>query len=164
MSEAILPDLVRHKWYANAAYLGAVYRNEATRHDEELRTLFLHILVANRYWLLLTLGREFDRDKETLAPASIEALVNICKETEALEMGWLTRCDEHELARPLVTPHLPGSSFTVSQALMQVCLHSHGHRVQSAARLRSLGAAPPPTDFILWVKERPVPDWTFLRQ
>jgi uncharacterized damage-inducible protein DinB len=42
---------------------------------------------------------------------------------------------------------------------MQICLHSHGHRAQSASRLRALGVTPPPTDYILWVMERPNPEW-----
>ena len=68
MTAAIVEDLVRHKWYANGAYLSAVYRHEIARHDEELRKLFLHILVANRFWLFLTLGKEFDRERECAFP------------------------------------------------------------------------------------------------
>jgi len=52
------------------------------------------------------------------------------------------------------TPFLPGSHFSVAQALTQVCLHSQGHRAQCATRLRLLGGTPPATDFILWVKDR----------
>ena len=161
MPVAILEELVRHKWYANAAYLAAICQDEATRRDEELRKLFLHILVSNRFWLFLTLGREFDREKEARLPDAIEPLIDTYKETETLEMDWLDRCDEAELARPLVWPRLPRQSFTVSQVFLQICLHSHGHRAQSANRLRSLGGTPPPTDFILWVKDRPAPDWSF---
>src|SRR4051794_22471567 len=157
MTAAIVNDLVRHKWYANAAYLAAVYRHQAARQDEELRKLFLHILVANRFWLLLTLGKEFDRESESRFPDSIESLLENYKETAELEMGWLSRCDDAALNRQLITPRLPGKSFTVSEAVMQICLHSYGHRAQSAMRLRNLGGTPPATDFILWVTERPGP-------
>ena len=161
MPAAIVQELVLHKWHANAAYLAAVCQNEAARHDEELLKLFHHILIANRFWLFLTLGREFDREKETRLPDAIEPLIDIYKETEALEMEWLSRSDETELARPLATPRFPGLTFTVSQAFLQICMHSHGHRAQAAARMRSVGGTPPPTDFILWVKDRPAPDWGF---
>jgi len=161
MSAAILEELVRHKWYANTAYLAAVCQSEAARQDDELRKLFHHILIANRFWLFLTLGKEFDREKEARLPEAIEALIDSYKETEALEMEWLSRCDETELARPLVWPRLSGKTVTVSQAFLQTCLHSHGHRAQSANRLRSLGGTPPSTDFILWVNDRPAPDWAF---
>ena len=34
---------------------------------------------------------------------------------------------------------------SVAEALLQVCMHSHGHRAQVATRLRQHGAVPPPT-------------------
>jgi len=159
MTAAIVDDLVRHKWYANGAYVSAVYRHETARHDEELRKLFLHILVANRFWLFLTLGKEFDQGRESRFPGALEPLIESYKETAAMELEWLSRCDDAELRRQLITPRLPGESFTVSEAVTQICLHSYGHRSQSAMRLRSLGGTPPPTDFILWVTERPGPEW-----
>lgn len=155
----MVEELVRHKWQANAAYIAAVYRHDAARQDEELRKLLHHILVANRFWLFLTLGCEFDRPKEGQLPETIEPLIVRYKETEALEMEWLPRCDEDELNRELVTPILQGKIFTVGQALMQIILHSHGHRAQAALRLRSLGGTPPQTDFILWTMDRPAPAW-----
>ena len=155
----MVEELVRHKWQANAAYIAAVYRHEAARQDVELRKLLHHILVANRFWLFLTLGREFDRPKEGQVPDALEPLIASYKETEALEMEWLPRCDEVELKRELVTPILQGKIFTVGQALMQIILHSHGHRAQAALRLRAIGATPPQTDFILWTMDRPASVW-----
>lgn len=159
MSAAIIEDLMRHKWHANAAYLAAVYENEAARQDEELRKLFLHILFSNRFWLFLALGTEFDRDKETQLPDALDSVIERYKETAALEMEWLSRSNDSELNRELVTPRLPGQTFTVAEVLMQTCLHCHGHRAQSAGRLRSLGGMPPRTDFVLWLKDRPEPEW-----
>lgn len=154
-----MQDLVGHKWHANAAYLAAISSNDAAKQDEELRKLFLHILVANRFWLYLTLGREFDREKETQLPGALDPLIESYKETAALELEWVSRCDDSELNRQLVTPRFPGRTITVSEALLQTCLHSHGHRAQSATRLRSLGATPPASDFILWAMDRPRPEW-----
>lgn len=159
MSAAILEELVRHKWHANAAYLVAVTSDRATRQDEELRKLFHHILVSNRFWLFLTLGRDFDREKETQAPNSLDPLIVSYEETSALEMEWLDGANDSELNRQVATPRLPGRKFTVAEVMMQTCLHSQGHRVQSASRLRSCGVTPPPTDFVLWVKDRPDPEW-----
>jgi len=159
MPSAIMQDMVRHKWHANAAYLAAISSNGAARQDEELRKLFLHILVANRFWLYLTLGREFDREKESRVPEALHALIESYQETASVELEWLSRCDDSELNRQLATPRFPGRVFTVSDVLLQACLHSHGHRVQSAARLRSLGGTPPATDIILWLLDRPSPAW-----
>lgn len=156
----MVEELLQHKWHANAAYLAAVCENAQARQDEELQKLFHHILVSNRFWIFLILGREFDREKEARIPDSIELLINAYKETEVLEMEWLSRCTDVELSRELVWPRFPGS-FTVMQAIMQICLHSHGHRAQAAGLLRTLGATPPATDFILWAKDRPAVDWSF---
>lgn len=159
MSAPMMEELVRHKWHANAAYLAEANQHAAARQDEELRTLLHHILVANRFWLFLTVGIEFDREMEARVPPSLDALIARYRETEAIEMEWLARCDEAELARELTTARLPGKAFTVAQALMQIALHSHGHRAQAALRLRSLGGTPPRSDFILWTIDRPAPEW-----
>jgi hypothetical protein len=50
---------------------------------------------------------------------------------------------------------IPGGRCTVAQAVMQVCMHSHGHRAQCAKLLRWHGGVPPMTDFILWLASRP---------
>ncbi len=157
-----MEELVRHKWHANAAVLHAIFDLPAARQDDELRTLLHHILIANRFWLLLMLGREFNREKETVVPEKLEPLIEQYRETEALEMEWLSRFNEAELNRQLVTPRLPGRTFTVGEAMMQTIMHSHGHRAQAAIRLRSLGGTPPPTDFILWAMDRPRPHWPTL--
>jgi hypothetical protein len=44
MSVAVLNDLVRHKWHANAAYLAAMDPIEAARDDQEL----LHITSGSK--------------------------------------------------------------------------------------------------------------------
>lgn len=130
----MIEELVRHKWHANAAYLAEANQHAAARQDEELRTLLHHILVANRFWLFLTVGKEFDREMEARVPPSLDALIEKYRETEAIEMEWLARCDEAELARELTTPRLPGKAFTAAQALMQIVLHSHGHRAQACSK------------------------------
>jgi len=44
--------------------------------------------------------------------------------------------------------------------MQQVVLHSEHHRAQNATRLRELGGAPPPTDYIVWILDgRPAPVW-----
>ena len=49
---------------------------------------------------------------------------------------------------------------TLRQTLLQVALHSAHHRGQVSARLRELGAEPPPTDFIAWLwLGKPQPEW-----
>jgi uncharacterized damage-inducible protein DinB len=155
----LLQDLIHHKGYANASFLKAIRRHEPAAQDPELRKLLHHIILANRFWLRLSSGLPFVVEEESRAPESLEAIEARYRETHDQEMEWLTRVKEPELARVLETPFIPDFSCSVAQAMTQVCLHSHGHRAQSATMLRQLGVAPPNMDFILWLKDRPAPDW-----
>lgn len=155
----LLHDLVCHKGCANAALLKAIRQHETAAQDLELRELLHHIILANRFWLMLSLGLPFAVEEESQVPNSLEAVAARYRETHAREMEWLSQVQEPDLARMLETPFIPGHSYSVAQALMQVCLHSNGHRAQCATRLRILGGTPPGMDFIMWLKERPAPDW-----
>lgn len=155
----MLQDLVRHKWHANAAILQAVRHHDAAAHNEELRKLLHHILIANRYWLLLTLQREFAREEESRIPDTIDNLIERFRDTAIVEMDWIFQLPEADLLRQLRPAALSGRTYSVAEALIQVCLHSHAHRAQCATRLRALGGTPPMMDFIVWVSERPDPEW-----
>jgi uncharacterized damage-inducible protein DinB len=155
----LLHDLIRHKAYANAALLKAIRRHEPAAQDPELRRLLHHIILADRFWLLLTLGHPFLQEEESPVPESLEAIAARYRETHTQELEWWSGLRESDLARTLETSFIPGHRYSIAQAAMQVCMHSHGHRAQCAARLRLLGGTPPAMDFVLWLKERPAPDW-----
>jgi uncharacterized damage-inducible protein DinB len=155
----MLQDLVRHKWHANAAILQAVRQHDAATHDEESRKLLHHILQANRYWLLLTLQKEFDRESESRVPDTLDSLIARYRETAILELDWLFQLPEADLVRQLRTPFLPTRSFSIAEAVMQICMHSHGHRAQCAVRLRALGGTPPMMDYVVWLVQKPDPEW-----
>ena len=151
---ALFQDLIRHKAFADAAYLKAIRNHKPAAADPGLRIRLHHIIISNRYWLFANLGRDFDLEAERTVPASLDELILRFKEAHALELDWIAGAAESDLNRAA------GSTpFTVAQALTQVCLHSQGHRAQCAEALRALGGTPPPTDFIVWVKQRPAPDW-----
>jgi uncharacterized damage-inducible protein DinB len=156
---AMLRDLVHHKNYANAALLNAIGENQRAPGDPELRQLLHHIILANRFWVALFEGQPFDIAHESKAPESFRAIAALYRETHEREIQWIGLLHDPDLDRVVVTPFMPDRSFSVAQAMMQVCLHSHGHRAQCAARLRVLGGSPPPTDFIVWLNERPTPNW-----
>jgi uncharacterized damage-inducible protein DinB len=155
----LLHDLVRHKGYANAALLRSVRGHEKAAEDNELRNLLHHIILANRFWLSLILGRAFVLEVESRTPDSIEDVAAQYKETHAQELEWISKLQGEDLDRRLETPFLPGRTFSVAQAVTQVCMHSHGHRAQCAVMLRQLGGTPPPMDFITWLAERPAAEW-----
>lgn len=148
----MISELIHHKWWANHNLLRSVEQHAHAADDLELRKLLHHILVANRYWLLLTLGQPFVDEVEKRLPESHSAVKAQFAATEQLEMTWLASTTQSDLARRIQPRALPDITITVAQAMLQVSLHSHGHRSQCATRLRTLGGTPPPMDFVLWVK------------
>jgi uncharacterized damage-inducible protein DinB len=151
----MLRDLVAHKGHANAALLTAIRENPTAASDPELWELLHHILLANRFWLHTILGLQFVHEDETRPSPSFDALIQRFGTTQAQEATWLETATEGDLARILEDALIPNGRCSVSQALMQVCLHSHGHRAQCAKLLRRHGTVLPPTDFILWLTSHP---------
>jgi len=155
----MLRDLVAHKGHANAALLRAIWQNASAASDPELWDLLHHILLANRFWLLAVQGLPFVLEDETRPSTSFNELVQRYAGTHSQERAWLETAAEPDLARILRDALIPNGACSVSQAFMQVCLHSHGHRAQCAKLLRRHGCTPPLTDFILWLSNRSEPEW-----
>jgi uncharacterized damage-inducible protein DinB len=157
---AMLQNLVRHKGYADASLLKAIRQNDRAAQDDDLRRLLHHIILANRFWLMQSLNRPFALEEESRVPKSLEAVAGRYRETHIDELLWVSNLEETDLDRKLVSPYIPGGSCSVAEGVMQICMHSHGHRSQCATRLRQLGATPPVLDFILWLKDRSAADWS----
>ena len=156
---AMLRDLVQHKNHANSALLSAIAAHEKAAADAELRRLLHHIILANRFWLALFTDSDFDLANEGVVPDNLRAVESLYADVSDKESRWIVGLEDADLQRVMVTPFIPDRSFSLAHAVMQVCLHSHGHRAQCAAKLRELGGSPPPTDFIIWLDKRPAPDW-----
>jgi len=150
----LIDELIRHKWWANSALLRSIQQHPAAAEDPELRKLLHHILIANRYWLLLSLGQPFIDEEETRIPESHSELMDRFAATEHQEMDWLSSLDPADLDRPLQPRALPDITVSVAQAALQATLHSQGHRSQCASSLRALGGIPAPMDFVLWVRDQ----------
>jgi len=151
-------DLFGHKGHADAAMLTAIRRHPGAATDGELQVMLHHMLVANRFWLLTIVGEPFEADRETRVPDSLEVLIESFRVTHERERAWVAGATREDLNRMLESALIPGGRCLVSEALLQVCLHSQGHRAQCAKLLRARGGAPPMTDFILWRVERPAPN------
>ena len=156
----MITELVQHKWYANARFLAAMGEHAETSTDQQLRELMHHVLLANRFWFCLSRDVPFSFETESRTPESLPALIAQFRNTCAEETIWLANIPEQELQKQLHTPYIPGRSFSVEQGIVQICMHSHGHRAQGAVRLRQLGVTPPTLDFITWLKDRPGVEWT----
>jgi uncharacterized damage-inducible protein DinB len=156
-------DLVAHNGHANAALLGAIRQNDAAASDPELWELLHHVLVANRFWLLTILGLPFVVEDESRFSSTFDVLIQRYGRTHEQQSTWLAAATETDLARVLASALIPGGKCSVAQAVMQVCMHSHGHRAQCAKLLRRHGGVPPMTDFILWLETRPIAEWAAVR-
>lgn len=156
----LLRDLIQHKAFVNASLLRAIQQYQPAAQDEELQKLLHHIIVANRFWLKLILNLPFVIEEESRMPESLEAIEALYKETHTQEMEWASQAKESDLGIRLESSFIPGRSFSVAEAVVQVCMHSHGHRAQCVIRLRQLGGTPPALDYITWLKERPSPYWS----
>lgn len=151
---SMIEELMRHKWWANAALLKAIEQFPPAAEDEELRKMLNHILFSNRFWLLTILGRPFDRESEMQLPANLAEVIARFQETEHLESQWLSQATDLDMERTLETRSSRlGVDVAVRTAILQICMHTQGHRPQCATRLRALGGTPPGTDFVLWVKD-----------
>jgi uncharacterized damage-inducible protein DinB len=155
----LLRALIAHKGHADARMLNAIRRNATAVTDPDVLQLLHHVLVSNRFWLHLVLGHRFVLSDESRTAASFGELIERYRDTHSQETEWLANAAERDLSGQRESALMPGGACSVSQALMQVCLHSHGHRAQCAKLLRGHGTSPPPTDFILWLTTRPEPDW-----
>ena len=150
----MLRDLVAHKGHANDLLLSAIHQYEAAVSDPEITELLHHILIANRFWLLAVMELPFVLEDESRPSSSFDELAQRYRSIHDQESAWLASATDTDLARELRDPLIPGGRCSVSQALMQVCLHSHGHRAQCAKMLRRHGGTPPATDFIVWLATR----------
>jgi uncharacterized damage-inducible protein DinB len=155
----MLRDLVAHKGHANAAVLTSIRQNDAAVSDTELRELLQHVLIANRFWLLTVLGLPFVFEDESRPSSSFDELIQRYCSTQEQESTWLAAATEADLSRVLESALIPGGKCSVSQALLQACMHSHAHRAQCAKLFRRHGGVPPMTDFILWLASRPPAEW-----
>jgi len=78
----MLDQLIRYKWWANNNLFRTLAQHQGAAEDEELRRMLLHILVANRDWLFLTLGWKFVREDEMHLPDNLADLIERFKQTE----------------------------------------------------------------------------------
>jgi uncharacterized damage-inducible protein DinB len=157
----MIRDLVAHKNEANIRLLDAIRNHPDAADDSEVIELLHHILVANRFWFLTISGQPFVAAQEMTVPGSLDVLTNLYVATHREEEAWMARTTADDLDRTLQHFLIPGGRCTVAQGIMQVCLHSHGHRAQLMKMLRRHGGTPPMTDFILWVAQhqpQPGPD------
>jgi uncharacterized damage-inducible protein DinB len=152
--------LFDHLAWADATLLAAVQNCPAARDNEAMRHTLHHIVMVQRAFLAMFLKRPFDMAVESKQPDSLDAFLTSFRETHAEELAFIRTLDDAALSGRFESPWFPDAKLTLGQAMMQVVMHSQSHRGQCLSRLREAGEKPPTLDFILWLKDRPSPNWS----
>lgn len=121
---------------------------------------FVHLLVAEREWLL-----RLSEDKDTtgfdfwpeMSPAECGALM---EENHKAYAALLDGLAEDDLSRVASYKNSKGVAYRTSylDILTHVAFHSAYHRGQVAKAVREAGAEPAYTDYVAWVREGEGPD------
>jgi len=148
----MLESMFAHMAWADDAILAAVAGQEGAYADEEIRKLLHHIVTVQRFFFSLMQTRSTEDDWKKPAPETLDEMRRLFAEAHADGAAYTARLDDAELARTIQFPIMKEFQPPVRDALVQVAMHSEHHRAQVAARLRALGAKPPVTDYIMWVR------------
>ena len=148
--------LFAHQAWADRTVIDAVRAHAGAWDDAELRKALHHILVVQRFFVLNLLEKPFDATVENVTHESLDDLTASFQQAHSMQHAFIELLDDEELSRVPEIAHFKEIQPTVAEVLMQIVLHSQGHRGQCLTRLRILGATPPTVDFILWLKHRPV--------
>lgn len=121
---------------------------------ERAMELFGHLLRAQDLWY----GRVQDTAHAELSLWAEDDLSACVERAEASARRWRTVLENvvaDDLDRPVAYTNSKGTSFEtpLRDILSHIVNHGTHHRAQIALVLRDVGIAPPPTDYIFFVRE-----------
>jgi uncharacterized damage-inducible protein DinB len=154
-----MKDLLSHQAWADAVFFWA-WGVSGAMEDQDLRTRTEHLVATQEAFLQVLKG-----DAVAYAERPLPNYQDLKARCEASHQNFkaLGRgLDEASLARMVRVPWFPDPPcvIPVSDALLQVCLHTQHHRGQNMTRLKALGATPKNVDYLIWLwKQRPEPRW-----
>ena len=154
-----LNALLNHQAWADAVYFYA-WQASGALEDEDLRFRTDHMVSTQEAFLQVLKGEAVVFPERPLP--GFQALKARCETGHQVLKALGRGLDDASLAKLVRIPWFPDPPcvIPVSDALLQVCLHSQHHRGQCMARLRALGAAPKNVDYIIWLwKQKPEPRW-----
>ena len=154
-----LKDLLSHQAWADARFFRA-WEASSFLGDEELRQRTDHLVSTQEAFLQVLKGDEVMLSEHALP--EFQDLKARCEANHQVFRALARGLDEASLVRTVRLPWFPDPPcvISVSDALLQVCMHTQHHRGQTMARLRSLGAAPMNVDYVIWLwKQRPEARW-----
>jgi uncharacterized damage-inducible protein DinB len=156
-----LRDLMSHAEWANAVFFHAWDRSPARDH-EELRRRLDH-LVGVQVGFLNILRGDAPGGPQGGPPRTFDELKARAETCHAGLSEFAASLDPAGLSR-VVHIHWfpdPPCNITVSEAMVQVAMHSQHHRGQCMTRLKDFGGEPKDVDWIIWLwKQKPKARWS----
>ncbi|BDU69076.1 DNA damage-inducible protein DinB [Geothrix oryzae] len=155
----LLKDLLGHQAWADAMFFHAWGKSQV-REDSELRTRVGHLVDVQEAFLKVLKGEVVSMEEHPL-PAFGDLQLR-CRTNHEVFRALGRSLDDASLARIVRVPWFPDPPCLVSvtDALVQVCLHTQHHRGQNMTCLKALGAAPKNVDYIIWLwKQKPEARW-----
>ena len=118
---------------------------------------FVHLLVAEREWLLRLEENRDTTGFDFWPEATREACAELLDENQNSYAALLGRLSAEDLARTATYRNSKGVAYTTSylDILTHVAFHSAYHRGQVASAVRESGGTPAYTDFVGWQREAP---------
>jgi uncharacterized damage-inducible protein DinB len=160
---AFLCDLMAHAEWANAVFFHTWSKSPARDHDE-MRRRVGHIIGVQQGFLSIL--RDEPPGQPPLPDAPPPTFEDLKKRAESCHAGLLefvTSLQTDGLSRTVRIPWFPDPPciITVSEALVQVAMHSQHHRGQCMTRLKDFGGEPKNVDWIIWLwKQKPKGKWS----
>jgi uncharacterized damage-inducible protein DinB len=154
-----LKDLLSHQAWADAVFFRA-WEASGAQGDGELRSRAGHMVSVQEAFLQVFKGEAVGTGEQPLP--TFEELKARCEAGHQVLNALGRGLDAASLEKAVRVPWFPDPPcvIPVSDALLQVCLHSQHHRGQCMARLRALGGTPRNVDYIVWLwKQKPEPRW-----
>jgi uncharacterized damage-inducible protein DinB len=156
-----LRDLLAHAEWANAVFFHAWGTSPARGH-EELRRRVDHMIGVQQGFLSVFRG-EAPGGPPGGPPASFGDLQTRAETVHEGLNEFTAKLTPNGLAQTVRIPWFPEPPciITISEALVQVAMHTQHHRGQCMTRLKDFGGEPKNVDWIIWLwKQKPKPRWT----
>jgi uncharacterized damage-inducible protein DinB len=156
-----LRDLLAHAEWANAVFFHA-WDQASARDHEELRRRLDH-LVGVQVGFLHILRGDTPGGPRDGPPRTFDELKTRAQTCHADLNNFAASLEPQGLLRTVHVPWFPDPPciITVSEAIVQVAMHSQHHRGQCMTRLKDFGGEPKNVDWIIWLwKQKPQARWT----
>lgn len=153
--------LYEYTEWANARILeairsltGAQYEQHIVSSYSSIRDTLAHMAGAEWIWLQRWKGTNPTSQPEWAPQAALDTLARNWNAVAEDRRRYLDSLDEEALQRPLSYRNLKGEPFTnrLADVLLHVANHATYHRGQVVTMIRQVGATPPATDLIVYVR------------